>query len=106
MGWALVLTAAILEILWASLLKHANSLASWSLVFVLILSSFLLLIKAYKLIPVGIAYAVFVGLGTVGTYFVSIYFFDESLSIIQFVFLLLLIIGIIGLKFTTREVKK
>ena len=106
MGWTLVLSAAVLEILWASLLKHANSLASWSLIFFLIVSSFLLLIRAYKLIPVGVAYAVFVGLGTIGTYIVSIYFFNETLSLVQLVFLTLLLIGIIGLKFTTREVKK
>lgn len=76
------------------------------MIFFLIVSSFLLLIRAYKLIPVGIAYAVFVGLGTVGTYVVSVYFFNETLSLVQSVFLTLLLIGIIGLKFTTREVKK
>ena len=100
------MSAAVLEILWASLLKYADSLASWSLVFLLILSSFLLLIRAYKLIPFGIAYAVFVGIGTIGTYIVSIYFFNEKLSFVQFIFLFLLLIGIIGLKITTQEVKK
>ncbi|SFL35684.1 paired small multidrug resistance pump [Pelosinus propionicus DSM 13327] len=85
------------------MLKDANSVMMWILIFILIVASFLLLIKAYKLIPVGIAYAVFVGIGTVGTYIVSITFLGETTSKQQVVFLILLLIGIIGLKLTTKE---
>jgi len=72
-------------------------------VFVLVVGSFLLLIQAYKVIPVGIAYSVFVGLGTVGTYAVSVLFFGDTISKWQTFFLGILLIGIIGLKFTTKE---
>ncbi|WP_071882496.1 DMT family transporter [Pelosinus fermentans] len=99
----LVFAAAILEILWASMLKDADSVMMWILIFILIVASFLLLIKAYKVIPVGIAYAVFVGIGTVGTYIVSITFLGETTSKQQVAFLVLLLIGIIGLKLTTKE---
>jgi len=75
----------------------------WMLVFVLVTGSFLLLIKAYKVIPVGIAYSVFVGLGTVGTYAVSVFFLGEAISKWQTFFLCILLTGIIGLKFTTKE---
>jgi len=92
--------------MWASMLKYADSVTMWGLVFVLIVASFLLLIKAYKVIPVGIAYAVFVGLGTMGTYAVSVAFLGESISTWQMFFLVLLLIGIIGLKFTTKEEPK
>jgi len=92
--------------MWASMLKYADSVAMWGLVFVLIMVSFLLLIRAYKVIPVGVAYAVFVGLGTIGTYAVSVTFLGESISTWQIIFLVLLLIGIIGLKFTTKEEPK
>jgi len=92
--------------MWASMLKYADSVTMWGLVFILIMASFLLLIKAYKVIPVGIAYAVFVGLGTIGTYVVSVAFLGESISTWQIIFLVLLLIGIIGLKFTTKEEPK
>ena len=74
----------------------------WLLIFILIIASFLLLIKAYKVIPVGIAYAVFVGIGTIGTYMVSVLFLGETTSKLQLIFLVLLLLGIIGLKLTTR----
>ncbi|AJQ28568.1 small multidrug resistance protein [Pelosinus fermentans JBW45] len=85
------------------MLKDADSVMMWILIFILIVASFLLLIKAYKVIPVGIAYAVFVGIGTVGTYIVSITFLGETTSKQQVAFLVLLLIGIIGLKLTTKE---
>lgn len=89
--------------MWVSMLKYTESVGMWMLVFVLVTGSFLLLIQAYKVIPVGIAYSVFVGLGTVGTYAVSVLFMGEAISKWQIFFLGVLLIGIIGLKFTTKE---
>ena len=87
MSWILVLVAAVLAIMWAYMLKYADSVTMWGLVFILILASLLLLIKAYKVIPVGIAYAIFVGLGTIGTYAVSVAFLGESITTWQIIFL-------------------
>jgi paired small multidrug resistance pump len=89
--------------MWASMLKYADSMSMWILVIALVIASFLLLIKAYQVIPVGIAYSVFVGLGTVGTYAVSILFLGEPVSKWQIMFLGILLTGIIGLKVTTKE---
>ena len=75
----------------------------WLVVFALVIGSFLLLIQAYKVIPVGIAYSVFVGLGTVGTYIISVTFLGEAISKWQIFFLGILLTGIIGLEFTTKE---
>jgi paired small multidrug resistance pump len=88
------------------MLKYADSVIMWGLVCIFIVASFLLLIKAYKVIPVGIAYAVFVGLGTIGTYAVSVTVMGEAISTWQIIFLVLLLIGIMGLKFTTKEEPK
>ncbi|CEH28883.1 hypothetical protein AM501_27160 [Aneurinibacillus migulanus] len=105
MNWLLIGIAALLEIVWASSLKYADSLLDWFLVITLIAVSFLLLIRAYKTIPVAVAYAVFVGLGTVGTYLVGI-FLGEPFSIYQIAFLLMILSGIAGMKLTTGTKKK
>jgi paired small multidrug resistance pump len=104
MNWLFVIIAGILEIIWASGLKHADTLLDWITTIVLILISFILLIRAYKTIPVAAAYTVFVGIGTVGTYFVGI-FLGEPYSISQLFFLMVLLAGIIGMKTFTKNEK-
>ncbi|MCC9024355.1 DMT family transporter [Bacillus nakamurai] len=104
MYWLLVLIAGLLEVVWASALKYADSLFDWIIIFLLIAVSFLLLIRSYKKIPMAAAYTVFVGIGTVGTYVTGI-FLGESFSIGQIFFLTLLLSGILGMKLFTKENK-
>lgn len=103
MPWLWVILAASLEIVWASWIKHANSIGNWMCISVLIVVSFLMLIKSYKHLPVAIAYSVFVGIGTIGTCITSAVFWGESISIKQVLFLGILLVGIIGLKLTIKE---
>lgn len=103
MAWLWVICAAILEIIWASGLKHADSIGDWLCITVLISVSFLMLIKAYQDLPVAIAYSVFVGIGTIGTAMTSAFFWGEPISIDQMLFLGILLVGIIGLKLTIKE---
>lgn len=102
MGWILVLIAGVLEIVWASSLKVVSTPLQWIGLIAIIAISFFLLILSYKRIPVAIAYSVFVGIGTVGTYFVSL-FMGQEFSIIQGLAVLGLIAGIIGLKWSTKD---
>lgn len=102
MKWLLVVIAGILEVLWASGLKYANTLLEWIITFILILVSFILLIYSYKKIPVAAAYTVFVGIGTAGTYLMGGYL-GEPFSITQIIFLLILLTGIVGMKTFTNE---
>lgn len=104
MYWLLVLIAGLLEVVWASALKYADSLFDWIIIFLLIAISFLLLIRSYKKIPMAAAYTVFVGIGTVGTYVTGI-FLGEPFSIGQIFFLTLLLSGILGMKLFTKENK-
>ncbi len=85
MYWSLVLIAGLLEVVWASALKHADSLFDWIGIFLLIAVSFLMLIRSYKKIPMVAAYTVFVGIGTVGTYVTGV-ILGESFSIGQIFF--------------------
>lgn len=102
MGWFLVLLAAAIEVLWASILKYAETPLEWLGIAALIAISFIMLIKSYKQIPVAAAYTVFVGIGTVGTYIVGM-LLGEPFSLMQMIFLALLLIGIIGMKRSTDE---
>ncbi|MCR8844907.1 multidrug efflux SMR transporter [Paenibacillus sp. SC116] len=102
MAWLLVIIAGALEIIWASGLKYASSTLEWIGVFALIAISFILLIQAYKRIPVAIAYTVFVGIGTVGTYAIGVYL-GEPYSFAQILFLIILLTGIVGMKLSTTE---
>ncbi|WP_313956875.1 DMT family transporter [Aliarcobacter cryaerophilus] len=64
--------------------------------------SFYLLSLALKALPIGTAYAVWVGIGTVGTVIAGIMLFGESMSLIRVISILFILIGIVGLKFTTN----
>ncbi|EGK07642.1 DMT family transporter [Kroppenstedtia eburnea] len=105
MGWLLIVLAAVLEIGWASGLKYAETPLEWIGVTLLIAGSFILLIRAYKYIPLAVAYSIFVGLGTIGTYLVGILLGDPY-SNWQILSLLILMSGIIGMKITTPEGKE
>ena len=62
------------EVIWVIGLKHANTFLTWTGTIIAIIISFYLLIMAGKKLPVGTAYAVFVGLGTAGTVISEILF--------------------------------
>ncbi len=64
--------------------------------------SFYLLSLALKALPIGTAYAVWVGIGTVGTVIAGIMLFGESMTLIRVISILFILIGIVGLKFTTN----
>ncbi|MCI4138062.1 SMR family transporter [Bacillus vallismortis] len=104
MNWVLVLIAGLLEVVWASSLKHADSLLDWVMILILIAISFMLLIRSYRKIPMAAAYTVFVGIGTIGTYITGVVL-GESFSAAQMFFLALLLAGILGMKLFTKESK-
>ena len=64
--------------------------------------SMLLLIKATKTLPIGTAYAVWTGIGAVGTVLIGILFFKEPADFWRLFFITTLIISIVGLKFVTH----
>jgi paired small multidrug resistance pump len=101
--WLKIYVAAFFEIFWVIGLKHANDLWSWSITILSIMISFYGLINAGKNLPVGTVYSVFVGLGTAGTVFSEIIFFHEPFQLIKLGLILLLLIGVIGLKMVTTD---
>jgi paired small multidrug resistance pump len=101
--WLKVFIGAFFEVIWVSGLKNADSIWMWLITLVAICISFYMMIDAGRYLPVGTVYAVFVGLGTAGTVIAEILFFGEPLKIEKLVLILLLLIGVIGLKMVTDE---
>ncbi|MBL8471410.1 MAG: multidrug efflux SMR transporter [Rhodocyclaceae bacterium] len=100
-AWAVLLAAAACEVGWAVALKYAQG---WSRLFpaamalILMVASVLLLERAMREIPVGTAYAVWTGLGAVGTALAGIYLFDEPRTAARLASMALILAGIVGLK--------
>ena len=101
MSWLVLVVAGLLEVAWAFALKpsHGFSLLLPSIAtFVLMAASFFLLSYAMKNLPLGTAYAVWTGIGAVGTAIVGILFLGESASLMRIASIGLIVIGIAGLK--------
>ena len=106
MQWFKVILAGIIEILWVTGLISADSFLSWTGTIIILILSFYLVISACKSLPVGTVYAVFVGIGAIGTVLVDMIIFGDHFNIMKIALVILLVIGIIGLKLTTEEAEQ
>src|SRR5262245_26440047 len=103
MAWLNLVIAGLLEIAWAIGLKYTDRFTRlWPslLTVAAMIASFYCLAQALKMIPVGTGYAVWTGIGVVGTAILGIILFAESAALSRLLCILLIIIGIIGLKLT------
>jgi paired small multidrug resistance pump len=102
-NWVKVFVGAFFEVFWVIGLKHANGFWSWTGTVISIIVSFYLIIMAGRKLPVGTVYAVFVGLGTAGTVVSEIIFFGEPIKAEKIILILLLLVGVLGLKLLTKD---
>jgi len=105
-NWMKVIVAAFFEVFWVIGLKHADDFWTWAGTVISIIISFYVMIMAGRKLPVGTVYAVFVGLGTVGTVIAEILFFGEPFKMSKILMILLLLAGVIGLKLVTNDKDK
>lgn len=104
-AWIYLIIAGLLEICWAIGLKYTDGFTKLGpSVFTLttLAGSMFLLAKAAQHIPIGTAYAIWVGIGAVGAGILGILIFKEPVSLARLGFMFLLIVSIIGLKFTAH----
>lgn len=101
--WFLVIIAGIFEVGWATGLRHASSPLEWILTVIGVVVSFVLLVRAATTLPTSTVYAVFVALGTVGTVLVDFFIFKVPFNLGMLFFLLLLLVGVLGLKLVTGK---
>jgi quaternary ammonium compound-resistance protein SugE len=100
--WLIVAIAGLMETGWALGLKYSDGFTKlWPSVVtvVLALGSFYLLAVAMKSLPVGTAYAVWVGIGAIGTAVAAVFLFQEPVNLMRVVGVLLILAGIVALKF-------
>lgn len=106
MPWILLLVAGMFEVGFTTCMKLSEGFSrlGWSVAFAICaVLSFAFLAMATRTIPLGIAYAVWTGFGAVGTIILGRVLFRESLEPAQYLFLALILGGIIGVKLTGRE---
>jgi quaternary ammonium compound-resistance protein SugE len=106
MNWLFLIVAGVMEWGWPVGLKLAMTDKGlrimpgiFALICILLSGAFLLL--AQRTIPMGTAYAVWTGIGAVGTFLVGIAFFNEPAEVLRFASVGLIVIGIVGLKLTS-----
>lgn len=105
MAWIHLFIAGLFEIGWAVGLKYTNGFTKlWPSVITIIgmILSFYFLSSAVKSIPIGTAYAIWTGIGAVGTAILGIFLFNESREFIRIFFIMLIVVGIIGLKLFSK----
>jgi quaternary ammonium compound-resistance protein SugE len=105
MPWFILLIAGLFEVVWAVGIKYTEGWTRlWPSLFTIIamIASFYLLSMALKNIPMGTAYAVWTGIGTIGTVIYGILFFKEPTDVLRVVCILLIICGIAGLRFMAK----
>jgi quaternary ammonium compound-resistance protein SugE len=103
LNWVYLAIAGVLEVAWAIGLKYTEGwtkLVPSFITAVLMIASFYFLSLAVKTLPIGTAYAVWTGIGTVGAAILGMFLFDEPRDAVRVVCILLIIAGIAGLKIT------
>jgi quaternary ammonium compound-resistance protein SugE len=104
MVWFVLIAAGLLEVVWSLGLKYTQGFARpvpSVLTGTAIVASMLLLARAARTLPIGTAYAVWVGIGAFGAAIGGVVLFDEPMPPLRLVFVALLVVSIVGLKLTS-----
>ena len=104
MSWYVLFVAGLFEVAWAIGLGYSDGLSRplptlWTVVTLIL--SMVLLARAVRDLPVGTAYAVWTGIGAVGTATLGVVLFDEPATLVRAVFVGLVVVGIVGLHATS-----
>jgi quaternary ammonium compound-resistance protein SugE len=105
MAWIYLLIAGVFEIIWAIGLKYSNGFSRLTPSIITLVGmgiSFYFLAMAAKVLPIGTAYAIWTGIGAVGSVLLGMILFNEPKDLPRLAFLLMIVIGIIGLRVVSR----
>lgn len=101
MAWLILIGAGLLEIVWAIALKHTDGFTRFwpsAVGIAAAVASFVMLTVALKSLPMGTAYAVWVGIGALGVAVAGIVVLAESASVLRLGCFALILAGVVGLK--------
>lgn len=107
MAWVYLIIAGLCEIGWPLGLKLAQTSPHWkiggyALAVVSITLSGIFLLMAQRSIPMGTAYAVWTGIGAIGTFAVGVALFKDPVNLLRIMSVLLIFVGIVGLRLAAR----
>ena len=105
MNWLILVVAGFFEVVWAVCLKYSNGFTKlWPSVWTVVSMAISVALLGYAMrgLPVGTAYAVWVGIGAVGTAVLGVILFGEPADAGRLVSLALILAGIVALKLTSR----
>ena len=100
MSWPLLVVAGLFEVAWAIGLHYSDGLSKpmpTAATVLALVVSMVLLARAVENLPVGTAYAVWTGIGAVGTATLGIFLFDEPADLARVAFIGVIVVGIVGL---------
>ncbi len=103
MAWVFLVIAGLFEVVWAVGLKYTHGFTRlWPSIITLagMFVSFFFLSLSLKTLPLGTGYAIWTGIGAVGTVILGMVMFGESRELIRIMFVFLIVTGIVGLKVT------
>ena len=106
MAWTLLLVAGFFEIVWATLLKFTDGFTEmWPSVGTVVAMSISMVCLSFALreIPMGTAYVVWTGIGAIGTVILGMMLFGEPKNAVRLMCIGLIIVGIVGLKWTSTS---
>lgn len=106
MQWIMLIFAGVFEVTWACAMKYSNGFTVLLPSVITVagyLASAVFLALALKQLPLGTAYAMWTGFGIVGTSVLGILLFQEKLSVPQVLCIVMIVIGIVGLKLLSKE---
>ena len=100
-AWAALIVAGLLDVAWAIAMKYAEGYTrlGWTFVSLLLLGAFVFLLgRALQVLEIGIAYAVWTGIGAAGTVLMGVLLFGETLGPMKVAGIVLVLAGIAALK--------
>lgn len=106
MHWLALYGAIVFEVAGTTTLKYAaglRQLGVFALSLAFYATSFTLLAHALRIIPVGVAYAIWSGVGTVAVALIGIFWFREAATVMKLLFIAMIVVGAVGLNLISER---
>ncbi|CAH2716913.1 MULTISPECIES: multidrug efflux SMR transporter [Neobacillus] len=105
-AWIYVMLTCLFELFWVYGFNTADTWWQWVIVIGIIFIDFHFLPEACKSLPTGTVYAIFAGVGTIGTVLMDVFLFGGSFSIGKALFIAIIVLGVIGLNLADNKEEK
>ena len=101
MSWLFLIVAGVFECVWSTTMKLSEGFSRPGYAVATVVGA--ALIRATKELPISLAYPIWTGIGAVGAVLVGVFLFRDRINPVTWIFVAMLIVGIIGIKLTSGE---